>query len=94
MAGLGLIGYYLASYLDFLGLNHISAALERLILYLYPTLVILLSALFLGKPVTRRMLGALGLCYVGIGIAVGHDLTISGGRATWPSAACWCSPAR
>lgn len=78
MAGLGLIGYYLASYLDFLGLNYISAALERLILYLYPTLVILLSALFLGKPVTRRMLGALGLCYIGIGIAVGHDLTIAG----------------
>lgn len=78
MAGLGLIGYYLASYFDFLGLNYISAALERLILYLYPTLVILLSALFLGKPVTRRMLGALGLCYIGIGIAVGHDLTISG----------------
>ncbi|MBS0512622.1 MAG: DMT family transporter [Proteobacteria bacterium] len=78
MAGLGLIGYYLASYLDFLGLKYISAALERLILYLYPTLVILLSALFLGKPVTRRMLGALGLCYIGIGIAVGHDLTIAG----------------
>ncbi|ATE62250.1 DMT family transporter [Thauera sinica] len=78
MLGLGLIGYYLASYLDFLGLKYITAALERLILYLYPTLVIVLSALFLGKPVTRRMLGALGLCYLGIGVAVGHDLTIAG----------------
>ncbi|TMW71358.1 DMT family transporter [Thauera sp. UPWRP] len=78
MLGLGLIGYYLASYFDFLGLKYISAALERLILYLYPTLVIVLSALFLGKPVTRRMMAALGLCYLGIGIAVGHDLTIAG----------------
>lgn len=75
---LGLIGYYLASYFDFLGLKYISAALERLILYLYPTLVIVLSALFLGKPITRRMMGALGLCYIGIGIAVGHDLTLTG----------------
>jgi drug/metabolite transporter (DMT)-like permease len=78
MAGLGLIGYYLASYLDFLGLRYITAALERLILYLYPTLVIVASALFLGKPVSRRMLAALALCYVGIGIAVGHDLKIAG----------------
>lgn len=78
MAGLGLIGYYLASYLDFLGLRYITAALERLILYLYPTLVIVASALFLGKPVSRRMLAALALCYIGIGIAVGHDLTIAG----------------
>lgn len=50
--GLGLFGYYLASYLDFLGLQYITAALERLILFIYPTLVILLSAAFLGKPVT------------------------------------------
>ncbi|ANQ83724.1 hypothetical protein dqs_0649 [Azoarcus olearius] len=78
MAGLGLFGYYLASYLDFLGLDYISAALERLILFLYPTIVIVLSALFLGKPITRRMLAALALCYLGIALAVGHDLDVSG----------------
>lgn len=78
MAGLGLFGYYLASYLDFLGLDYISAALERLILFLYPTVVIVLSALFLGKPVTRRMLAALALSYLGIALAVGHDLDVSG----------------
>jgi drug/metabolite transporter (DMT)-like permease len=78
MAGLGFFGYYLASYLDFLGLQHISAALERLILFLYPTLVIVLSALFLGKPVTRQALAALVLCYLGIALALGHDLQIAG----------------
>lgn len=78
LCGLGLFGYYLASYLDFLGLNHISAALERLILFVYPTLVVILSALFLGQPVTRRILGALALCYAGIALAVAHDLRIAG----------------
>lgn len=81
MAGLGLFGYYLASYLDFLGLAYISAALERLILFLYPTIVIVMSALFLGKPISRRMMGALALSYLGIGLAVGHDLKIAGETA-------------
>jgi drug/metabolite transporter (DMT)-like permease len=78
MAGLGFLGYYLASYLDFLGLQYISAALERLILFLYPTLVIVLSALFLGKPITGRALAALGLCYLGIALALGHDMKLAG----------------
>ncbi len=78
LCGLGLLGYYLASYLDFLGLRYISAALERLILFVYPTLVVVLSALFLGQPITRRMLGALVVCYVGIALAVAHDLHIAG----------------
>ncbi|GAA5172696.1 DMT family transporter [Viridibacterium curvum] len=75
---LGLTGYYAASYLDFLGLQHISAALERLILFLYPTMVLLLSAVFLKKPITRRMLLPLAICYVGIAVAVGHDLHFGG----------------
>ncbi|HCB13038.1 MAG TPA: EamA family transporter [Gammaproteobacteria bacterium] len=78
LCGLGLFGYYLASYLDFLGLHYISAALERLILFVYPTLVVILSALFFGQPVTRRVLGALALCYAGIALAVAHDLRIAG----------------
>lgn len=76
--GLGLLGYYLASYLDFLGLRFISAALERLILFVYPTLVVILSALLLGQTVTRRMLGALVLCYAGIALAVTHDVRVAG----------------
>lgn len=78
MVALGFSGYYLSSYLDFLGLRYITAALERLILFLYPTLVIVLSALFLAKPIGRRTLVALALCYCGIGLAVGHDLHVAG----------------
>ena len=76
--GLGLLGYYLASYLDFLGLRYISAGLERLILFVYPTLVVLLAALWLGQPLTRRTLGALALCYAGLALAVAHDLRLAG----------------
>lgn len=71
---LGVLGYYLASYLDFLGLQYVSAALERLILFLYPTLVLLLSAAFLKKPITRAAIPPLLLCYLGIALAVTHDL--------------------
>lgn len=81
MAGLGVFGYYLASYLDFLGLAYITAALERLILFLYPTIVLVVSALFLGKPITRQIAGALALSYLGIGLAVGHDLRLAGEAA-------------
>ena len=92
---LGLLGYYLASYLDFLGLRYISAGLERLILFVYPTLVVLLAALWLGQPLTRRMLGALALCYAGIALALAHDLRLAGAarRGTSRSAAAWCSAA-
>ena len=72
------MGYYLASYLDFLGLRYISAGLERLILFVYPTLVVLLAALWLDQPLTRRALGALALCYAGIALAVMHDVRLAG----------------
>src|SRR4029079_1973434 len=50
LLGLGFIGYYLSSLLDFLGLQYVTASLERLVLFLYPTIVVLLSALFLSHP--------------------------------------------
>ena len=78
LALLGFLGYYLASYLDFLGLDYITAALERLILFAYPALVIVLSALFLGKPLTLRSIGALALCYLGVALAVAHDFQVIG----------------
>lgn len=74
---LGLTGYYLASYLDFLGLRYITAALERLILFIYPTLVVVLSAVFLKKPLSRALYLPMGLCYLGIALAVGHDLDLA-----------------
>lgn len=85
---LGFLGYYLSSFLDFLGLQYISAGLERLILFLYPTLVVLISALALGKPVTRRLGWALALCYGGIALAMVHDLRhAAGGGEVWLGAA-------
>ena len=74
LAGLGFLGYYLSSYVDFAGLRYISASLERLILFTYPTVVVLLSAIVHRKPVTRRTLGALVLCYAGVVLVFVRDL--------------------
>jgi drug/metabolite transporter (DMT)-like permease len=78
---LGCIGYYIASLLDFMGLRYITASLERLVLFLYPTIVVLLSALLLGKPVTRRAVAALLLSYAGIAFVVWEDVRVSGDAA-------------
>jgi drug/metabolite transporter (DMT)-like permease len=75
---LGFIGYYLASLVDFMGLQYVSAALERLMLYLYPTLVVLLSALFFGQRITGRITVALGLSYAGILLVFARDLSFAG----------------
>ena len=74
IAGLGLVGYYLSSYFDFLGLQYITAALERLVLFLYPTFVLLLSALLFGRRITARDVLAFALSYVGIAVVVLNDL--------------------
>ena len=78
LLGLGFIGYYLASLLDFVGLKYITASLERLVLYLYPTMVVLLSAMMLGKPIGRRETLALALSYAGIVFVFWGDLRMSG----------------
>ncbi len=65
----GILGYYGASLLDFLGLQYISAGMERLILYMYPTLVLLISAILYKKKIQRIQLIALLLTYVGIVLA-------------------------
>jgi drug/metabolite transporter (DMT)-like permease len=78
LLGLGFIGYYLSSLLDFLGLQYITASLERLVLFLYPTIVVVLSAIFLAQPITRRAVAALVLSYGGIALAVFHDVRITG----------------
>jgi drug/metabolite transporter (DMT)-like permease len=73
--GLGFSGYYLASFLDFAGLAYISASLERLILYLNPTLVLFLGVVLHGKRVTRQQLMALGVSYAGVRVVFGRALT-------------------
>ncbi len=77
---LGFIGYYVASMLDFVGLVHITAALERLVLFLYPTMVLLLSAALARRPITRRDVVALVVSYVGIVVVFWHDLDVTGDR--------------
>ena len=79
IAGLGLVGYYLSSYLDFLGLQYISVGLERLILFLTPTFVLVISATVLKKRIAPAQWGALGLSYCGIVLVFMHDL--AGGQA-------------
>lgn len=78
---LGCLGYYGASILDFWGLEYISAGLERLILFTYPTLTILIGVLFQGKAFTRREGVAIALCYTGIGFAFMHDLNLGDTRS-------------
>jgi drug/metabolite transporter (DMT)-like permease len=75
---LGFTGYYLASFLDFLGLQYISASLERLILYLNPTIVLLLGWLLWGKKITRRQMGAFALSYAGVLLVFGHEAKLEG----------------
>ncbi len=78
---LGFLGYYGSSYLDFLGLRYISAGLERMILFCYPTLVVLMSAAFLGTRLDRRTLASLVVCYAGLALALVHDLGQNPGSA-------------
>lgn len=84
--GLGFTGYYLASYLDFAGLAYISAALERLILYLNPTLVLILGWLLYKKKMSSKQIGAMALSYAGILLVFGHEINV---QAVNNSATVW-----
>ncbi|HVK94566.1 MAG TPA: DMT family transporter [Noviherbaspirillum sp.] len=75
---LGLLGYYLSSFLDFLGLQYISAGLERLILFLTPSFVLLMSAFFLKKKITTLEWLALGTAYLGTVLVFLHDARTGG----------------
>lgn len=77
---LGLLGYYLSSFLDFLGLQYISAGLERLILFLYPTMTVILSALICQRAIGRKVIAAMVLSYAGILLVFLHDVNMSQGQ--------------
>jgi drug/metabolite transporter (DMT)-like permease len=81
VVALGFCGYYLASTLDFAGLQFISASLERLILYLNPTLVLLLGVLLFKQRVNLRQLMALAVSYCGVLLVFGHEWTAVGEHA-------------
>lgn len=70
----GLLGYYLSSYLDFLGLQYISASLERLILFLYPTMTVVLAALIYRRHIGKKIFAAMALSYAGIALVFLHNV--------------------
>ncbi|MFC7297587.1 DMT family transporter [Herminiimonas aquatilis] len=79
---LGLLGYYLSSFLDFLGLQYISAGLERLILFLTPSFVLLISVFLMKKKITAIEWAALGTSYLGTVLVFVHDVRIGGANVT------------
>ena len=80
VAVLGFTGYYLASMLDFMGLQYITASLERLILYLNPTLVLLISLLAFKRRVAPRQWVALALSYAGVLLVFAHEVRLEGSQ--------------
>ncbi|MCB8747774.1 DMT family transporter [Rhodoferax sp. U2-2l] len=79
--GLGFSGYYLASFLDFAGLAYISASLERLILYLNPTLVLILGLVLYQRHITRFQALGMGISYLGVLLVFGHEISLAGTNA-------------
>ncbi len=75
---IGLLGYWFASYSDFLGLKYISAQFERLILFTYPLFVVLLGAAFFRQPASRRVLTALVISYSGLALIFGDNFSLQG----------------
>lgn len=74
--GLGFSGYYLASFLDFAGLAYVTASLERLILYLNPTLVLLFGWIVYRRRITRWQFAGMAISYAGVLLVFGHELSI------------------
>ncbi|MEN8805123.1 MAG: DMT family transporter [Wenyingzhuangia sp.] len=73
----GVIGYYIASFFDFYGLKFLSASLERIILFVYPTLVVLIGALFLKIKITKQQIIAIVVTYFGVFITFASELQVN-----------------
>ncbi len=86
---LGMLGYYLSSLFDFYGLEYISAGLERLILYLYPTLVLVFQAVASRRRPSLRIMQAMAICYLGLGIAFIHDVSLTAHGAQVMTGSAW-----
>ncbi len=81
--GLGVTGYYLASFLDFWGLEYISASLERLILYLNPTLVLIIGRFIYRRHISALQAMAMAVSYAGVLVVFGHEADFSGQGAVF-----------
>jgi drug/metabolite transporter (DMT)-like permease len=88
---LGFSGYYLASFLDFAGLQYITASLERLILYLNPTVVLPVVLLF-RSACGRAQLLALAVSYAGVLLVFGHELHSWRAHVHWALPWCLAAP--
>jgi drug/metabolite transporter (DMT)-like permease len=91
--GLGFCGYYLSSYLDFAGLAYITASLERLILYLSPTLVLLLERLLFRKPFKPVQLAGMAISYAGLLLVFLHEANLDSGNTVLGAVLVFCSAA-
>jgi drug/metabolite transporter (DMT)-like permease len=89
--GLGFTGYYLASFLDFWGLQYISASLERLILYLNPTLVLILGWVLYQRRITGLQALAMAVSYAGVLVVFGHEADFAGPNAVLGALLVFCS---
>jgi drug/metabolite transporter (DMT)-like permease len=77
IAAVGLLGYYLSSLLDFLGLQYVTAGIERLILFIYPTLVLMISAVVFKDKISTKQWLAVGITYVGLLLAFFSEVDLS-----------------
>jgi drug/metabolite transporter (DMT)-like permease len=91
VVALGFIGYYLSSFLDFVGLQYITASLERLILYLNPTMVLLFGWLLYGRRWTLRQVLGMGISYCGVALVFGQELSLEGGNVALGAALVFAS---
>ncbi len=87
ISSLGILSYYVSSMLDFLGLQYLTAALERLILFTYPTMVLILSAIFLKRKITPPQYLALILTYIGIVLIFFFEKGLGAQKNLWLGAA-------
>lgn len=76
VALMGCLGYYVSSLLDFIGLQYVSAGIERLILFIYPTLVLIISSIIWKTPVNRYQWIAVGITYVGLFLALTGEINL------------------
>jgi drug/metabolite transporter (DMT)-like permease len=89
--GLGITGYYLASFLDFAGLAYITASLERLILYLNPTLVLLFGWLVYGRRWRAMQVAGMAISYAGVVLVFGQELSVDGANVALGAALVFAS---
>jgi drug/metabolite transporter (DMT)-like permease len=81
--GISMLGYYISSLCDFIGLLYVEASIERLILFLYPTFVIIISAIFLKKNINIYQIISIVIAYSGLLLAFGNKMNMKNSNLFW-----------